>query len=251
MNKRWYLRTDFKSGRVPYLLYLGCLLVLGFTTTPYVVGTVWYQERPPLFSINLYEYLMPVLAFCSSLIVAAVFRETYRVGVFKYLTALKPSLWQLLFKRLIALYLAVAVPLCLFLGAAFARMQNRFEYFSLEYAEKNSQEYGFPVPELSTVFPNILVQFLCAAAAFILIALALMALTGDGKVSLLVILTYGVAEYFGFRHFYGKYGIITSALAQFDQPEILFPGYTKTHIALSGVCLLLIVITTHKKLKLK
>lgn len=249
MNKRWYLRTDFKSGRVPYLLYLGCLLALGLMTGPYVASVNWYEDRAPLFHIRLYEYLMPVLAFGCILIVAAVFQETYRTRGFRYLISLRPSLWQMLFKRLVAVYLAVAAPLCLYLGMAFWRIQNHFERYSLELAKQYSLEYEYPVPELAQVFPHILVQFLCAAAAFILITLALLALSGDGKVALLVFLTYGVAEYFGFRYFYGGYGIITASLAMYNQPEKLLPGYTKTHLTVSMICLLLTVAITYKKLK--
>lgn len=249
MNKRWYLRTDFKSGRVPYLLYFGCLLVLGSMNRPHISSITWHNDKPPLFNFSLCEYLMPVLALCCVLIVTAVFRETYRSRVFGYLTSLRPSLWQLLLKRLIAVYLTVAVPLCLYSGFAFWRIQQHFERYSAALAEQNSLEYGYPVPELSAAFPHLLVQLLCAAAAYILITLALMALTGDGKVSLLVYLTYGVAEYFGFRYFYGEYGIISGALQIYNRPEELLPGYTKTHLIASAVCLLLTVAITYKKMR--
>lgn len=254
-SKKWFLWVDFKSMRLPYLLYIVYLAALCFLTGPYIMTIEWYMGKSaPKLDVSIFPYVIIGTALFAMLCVSAVFKETYRENSARYISSLRPTMFQALYKRMTALYLSLALPLAVYLTYAFYRMDSYFVKYVIENPDfmvmENSELYGYPIPESAPCFINIFIQLLIALAAFVLINHAIIALTGDSNVSILVFISYCTAEYFGFSNMIPKWGITTCSVGMNYDISVPITTYSVTHLVLSAVSAVLIVIFTKRRLRI-
>ena len=151
-NKKWFLWVDFKSMRLPYMLYIAYLAVLCFLQEPYIMSIEWYMGRSaPRLIVDIFPYVIIGTALFSILCTAAVFKETYRENSARYFSSLRPTMLQALYKRMSVLYLSLAIPLAAYMVYAFGRMDDYFVKYVIENPDfkvaENSALTAIPSPK--------------------------------------------------------------------------------------------------------
>lgn len=243
-TKRWLLRTDFLTGRWVYLAYLLYLAVIFFL----VPGAFYVQAagnalqlvpRPDLFT---YSYLF--LSVFAVALVCTCFAQTYQKSFLQYLCAVRPSLWQLLYRRLLVLYIALAIPLSAFLAAAFPQMQTRY---AEDFAMTANLHPEVTMTAAPFSFPILLVQSLCGLLLFVMSAVFLQALCGNDKIAIMIFIVYAASEMVATRNMLGERGMFAPAFYCDDMTRF-FPPYTVLALVLSAVFLLLTSFLTYRRL---
>ena len=248
-KKRWFLSIDIKSMLLPYLMYIAYLFVLCLFDRPFSVGLQWRMfDAPPEIEVFIYPYILIGTALFTTFCVVGIFSETYRKNSASYMASLRPSVFQLFYKRIIAVIMAMSVPLITFLSYAFWRINSNYSVHITDSefdVIQKSEYYGYPIPDCSEYFLNIFVQILIALIAFIMINLAILTISRESNVSVLVFISYCTAEYFGLRYVFCDWGILSSVIENNMDIENLIPSYTITHIVVSAICFVVATVITH------
>lgn len=239
------------SGAYVYALFLLYLAILCTLKGPYGVGLTWYSDgRAPRVGPYIYPYVLIGTAFFIMLAVSAVFGDTYSKRATDWLSSVRAPITQILWKRLFVVFGAVSLPLCAYLSFAFFKMEAYYDKYvkSSLHDQELSKTYSYAIPEVSDYFFNIFVQMIVFTAACILINHALLAVSGQRGVQVLVFISYCAAEYFGFSLMIPSYGLITAAVRSNYNILTPVPTYTLFQIIVMIIALAVSLTLTKRKL---